>query len=233
MLDVVKHQDTKGIDMKIGIIGSGSVAKTLAQGFADEGHDMLVGTQTAGKLDAFAAETGLAIGSFADAADHGDVVILAVRGEFAHDALVAAGVDRLAGTIVIDATNPISTEPARDGVINYFTEQNSSLMEFLQAQLPETRFVKAFNSVGRRFMIHPDLQDGPPTMFMCGNDPAAKAVVRGLLEQVGWEVGDYGTARAAGAIEALCMLWCIPGMRGQGWDYALKMLAQPDADSAA
>jgi 8-hydroxy-5-deazaflavin:NADPH oxidoreductase len=101
---------------------------------------------------------------------------------------------------------------------------NDSLMEQLQREFPAAHFVKAFNSVGAPLMVHPTLPGGPPTMFICGNDAGAKATVSGLITELGWEPMDMGAAASARAIEPLCILWCIPGMRGGSWIQAFKML---------
>jgi hypothetical protein len=151
-------------------------------------------------------------------------VVLAVLGKAALEAIELAGPENLNGKLVIDTTNPISDEPPEDGVLRYFTGPNESLMERLQDAYPEVRFVKAFNSVGSDLMIHPLLSGGPPTMFYCGNDSAAKAVVAHLLEQVGWEPADMGSAVAARAIEPLAQLWCIPGFRENQWMHAFRLL---------
>ena len=73
-------------------------------------------------------------------------------------------------------------------------------------------------------MVNPDFAGVKPTMFICGNDEAAKAEVTHLLTQFRWETADMGTAEAARAIEPLCMLWCIPGLRGGSWSHAFKLL---------
>jgi predicted dinucleotide-binding enzyme len=109
-------------------------------------------------------------------------------------------------------------------VLRYFTGPNESLMERLQAAHPGVRFVKAFNSVGSDLMVHPMLAGGPPTMFYCGNDQNAKAVVAHLLEHLGWEPVDMGGTAAARAIEALAQLWCIPGFRENQWMHAFRLL---------
>ena len=137
--------------MKIGIIGSGEVAKTLAAGFLKHGHEVTLGTREAGKLSDFATANPKAkIGRFADAAKFGEVVVLAVKGAVAAKALEAAGAENLAGKTVIDATNPLADAPPENGVLKYFTNLDSSLMEQLQKQFAEAHFVKAFNSGGRR-----------------------------------------------------------------------------------
>src|SRR5262249_51001844 len=145
---------------------------------------------------------------FSEAAKFGDLVVLAVKGIVALDALRAAGAANLAGKPIIDATNPIADAPPTNGVLRVFTSLDDSLMERLQREFPELRFVKAFNSVGNAFMVNPQFQGGKPTMFICGNDDSAKQIVRGILDQFGWETADMGKAEAARAIEPMCMLWC-------------------------
>jgi predicted dinucleotide-binding enzyme len=99
-------------------------------------------------------------------------------------------------------------------------------MERLQREFPEARFVKAFNSVGSAFMVDPKFKGGKPTMFICGNDDAARKTVTGILEQFGWETSDMGKAEAARAIEPLCILWCIPGFLRNDWTHAFKVVSQ-------
>lgn len=211
--------------MKIGILGSGAVAKSLAGGFIRHGHQAVLGTRDVGKLaDWVTQHQGARAGSFADAAKFGEVVVLAVKGTVALDALNAAGAANLAGKTVIDATNPIADEPSTNGVLSFFTNLDDSLMERLQRTIPGAHFVKAFNSVGNALMINPQLKGGKPTMFICGNDDAAKQTVRGILDQFGWETADMGKAEAARAIEPLCMLWCIPGFIRNEWSHAFKLL---------
>lgn len=211
--------------MKIGVLGSGDVAKVLASGFLRHGHDTMAGTRDSAKL----AEWGKAnprgrIGSFADAAAFGEVVVLAVKGTAAGAALRAAGAANLSGKPVIDATNPIADAPPRNGVLKFFTSLDESLMERLQREFADAHFVKAFNSVGNGRMVDPQFAAGKPTMFICGNDQAAKTTVAGLVEQFGWEVADMGAVEAARAIEPLCMLWCIPGFLRNEWTHAFKLL---------
>src|SRR5262245_37608723 len=214
-------------DMKVGILGSGDVAKALAAGFVKHGHQVTLGTRDPGKLKDFLAQhRGAEARSFADAAKFGEVVVLAVKGNVALDALRAAGAANLMGKPVIDATNPIADAPPTNGVLKFFTNLDESLMERLQREFAEARFIKAFNSVGQAFMVNPQFAGGPPTMFICGNDEAAKQTVRGILDQFGWETADMGKAEAARAIEPLCMLWCIPGFLRNRWSHAFKFLRQ-------
>jgi len=211
--------------LKIGILGSGDVAKALAGGFLKSGHEVMLGTRTTSKLADWAQKNPRAkTGSFADAAQFGDMVVLAIKGTAALEAVRAAGPTNLARKTVMDVTNPIADAPPVNGVIKFFTTLDEALMERLQKEFPEVRFVKAFNSVGNAFMVNPQFKGGKPTMFICGNDDAAKKTVAGIVEQFGWEVADMGRAEAARAIEPLCMLWCIPGFLRNDWAHAFKMV---------
>ena len=209
---------------RFGILGSGPVGQTLSSGLVKHGYEARIASRTAGKLREFTARTGIAEGSFADVAAWAEGVVLAVAGRVALDALDLAGHANLADKLVIDVTNPIDAAPPEDAVLRYFTGPNESLMERLQNAHPDAKFVKAFNSVGNAVMVNPSYAGGTPTMFICGNDAAAKAVVQRILEQFGWEPADMGTARAARAIEPLCQLWCIRGFRENQWKHAFKLM---------
>ncbi len=211
--------------MKIGIIGSGDVAQALGSGFLKHGHDVVLGTRDPAKLAEWAKQNPKGrVGSFSDAAKHGDAVVLAVKGGVASDALRAAGPANLAGKPVLDATNPIADAPPVNGVLKFFTDLNESLMERLQREFPAVKFVKVFNSVGAACMVNPTFAGGKPTMFIAGNDPAAKKTVTTILDQFGWESADMGPVEAARAIEPLCILWCIPGFMANDWVHAFKLL---------
>jgi predicted dinucleotide-binding enzyme len=212
--------------MKLGVLGSGEVAKTLGGGFLKHGHEVMLGTRTPAKLAEWAAKNPRArTGGFAHAAEFGEVVVLAVKGSVAAEALRAAGAANLGGKCVIDATNPIADAPPVNGVLKFFTNLEESSMERLQREFRSARFVKAFNSVGSACMVNPQFKGGKPTMFICGDDEAAKKMVSGLLDQFGWETADMGKAEAARAIEPLCILWCIPGFLRDDWRHAFKLLA--------
>ncbi|MDB4984894.1 MAG: hypothetical protein JWN04_72 [Myxococcaceae bacterium] len=210
---------------KIGVIGSGSVGETLANGFLKHGHSVRRGSRDPDKLAAWrdGAGANASIGDFESTARYGELIVLAVKGTAAEQAVALCGAHNLAGKTVIDTTNPITDAPPIDGVLSYFTGPNESLMERLQKQAPEARFVKAFSSVGNTRMVEPALS-ATPTMFICGNDSAAKAEVSALLDAFKWETADMGGVEAARAIEPLCILWCIPGFREQSWGHAFKLL---------
>src|SRR5215210_578684 len=172
---------------RFGVLGSGDVGQALSKGLVTQGYDVRIGSRSPDKLVGFSKSTKIKAGSFRDVAKWGEALILAVAGTGALEALELIGSEHLRGKLVIDATNPIAADPPEDGVLRFFTGPNESLMERMQAAYPDARFVKAFNSVGSDLMVHPLLSGGPPTMFYCGNDEPAKAVVNKLLEQLGWD----------------------------------------------
>jgi len=210
---------------KIGILGSGQVAYALAKGFLKYGYSVMLGSRDVAKLEEWKKKSAVDIqcGSFEQAATHGDIVVLAVRGTAA-ESLVRSLSKSLSGKVVFDTTNPIAESAPENGVLKFFTDLNSSLMEKLQDAVPEARFVKIFSSVGNNLMINPAMAGGKPTMFICGNDDNAKATARNVLDQFGWETADMGKVQAARAIEPLCMLWCIPGFLRNEWGHAFKLI---------
>ena len=211
--------------MKIGVLGSGVVAQVRAAGFVKHGHDVMIGSREPDKLSDWNAQNPQAgRGTFAETAAFGEAIVLAVKGTAAPEALRQAGAENLAGKAVMDACNPIADAPPVNGVLQFYTGPNESLMEQLQQAFPAAHFVKAFNSVGNAQMINPVFADGKPTMFICGDDEGAKKTVASILDQFGWETADMGGVESARAIEPLCMLWCIPGFLNNQWTHAFRLL---------
>ena len=215
--------------MKIGIIGSGIVGRVLATAFLKDGNEVMLGTRNTSKPEVVKwkgdNENG-DTGTFADTAAFGDLLVLATSGPVTETAIQLAGIKNFNGKTVIDATNPIASVPPVNGVIQYFTGPNESLMEKLQALVPEANFVKAFNSVGNAMMYQPNYNGIKPTMFICGNNGEAKKTVIDILDSFGWEAADFGKAESARAIEPLAMLWCIRGFNNNQWTHAFKLLEQ-------
>jgi len=210
---------------KVAVIGTGVVGQVLADGFLKHGYEVIRASRDLSKLEDWkkgACARGSVL-SVPEAAKAADIVVLAVKGSGAEETVAACGAG-LAGKTVLDATNPIANAPPTNGVLSYFTTLDSSLMERLQKKAPAAHFVKAFSSVGNVFMVNPDFGGIRPTMFICGNDKDAKAEARAILDQFGWETEDMGAVEAARAIEPLCILWCIPGLTGGGWNHAFKLL---------
>ena len=210
---------------KIAILGSGTVGETLANGFLKHGYAVMRASREPAKLAGWQTGAGAhaSTGTFAEAAKWCDLAVLAVKGSAAENALELAGPDQLAGKPVLDATNPIADLPPVNGVLQYFTTMNESLIERLQKKAPKAKLVKAFSCVGAPFMVNPPFKD-KPTMFICGNDAAAKKQTTEILTQFGWETADMGAVEAGRAIEPLCILWCIPGLTSNSWTHAFKLL---------
>src|SRR5262245_61450734 len=130
--------------MRCGVLGSGDVAKTLAAGLLKHGHEVMAGTREPAKLQEWAGRTpGAKVGGFAETAKFGELVVLAVKGTASAQALRAVGAANLDGKTVIDATNPIADAPPVNGVLQFFTNPNESLMEQLQREFAGAKLVKA------------------------------------------------------------------------------------------
>jgi predicted dinucleotide-binding enzyme len=210
---------------KIGVLGSGTVGETLANGFIKHGYEVMRGSRDGKKLDDWKKSAGdkAKTGTFAETARFGEIVVLAVKGAAAEPAVdLCEGA--LAGKTVLDTTNPIAESPPENGVLKYFTGPNESLLERLQKRVPDAHFVKAFSCVGSAFMVNPNFGGQKPTMFICGNDEKARAETTEILTAFGWETEDLGGATSARGIEPLCILWCIPGLQHNRWSHAFKLL---------
>ncbi len=215
--------------MKVGVLGSGIVGRTLSEGFLKHGYEVMLGTRDPGTGDVpqwLQEHPGGRAGTFRETAIFGGVIVLAVAGKAVPNVIALAGPDHFVDKIVIDTTNPIADAPPIDGVLQFSTGPNESLGEAVQALLPMAHVVKAFNSVGAARMVNPKFEQGTPTMFLCGNHDGAKHEVSAILTQFGWESYDCGGMRAARAIEPLCMLWCIRGFRDNQWGHAFKLLTR-------
>jgi 8-hydroxy-5-deazaflavin:NADPH oxidoreductase len=211
---------------KAGILGSGTVGKTLATGFLKHGYEVKIGSGHPDKLADWKSSAGenASTGSFSDAAKFGDIIVLAVKGSAAIKVIEEAGAANLAGKTVLDTTNPIADAPPENGVLKFFTNFDESLMEQLQKKYTIINFVKTFSSAGSAVMVNPSFKEGKPSMFICGNNEGAKKEAKEILDLFGWETEDMGGAEAARAIEPLCILWCIPGFVSNQWTHAFKLL---------
>ncbi|MFN2636616.1 MAG: NADPH-dependent F420 reductase [Gemmatimonadaceae bacterium] len=196
--------------MKIGILGTGIVGKTLGTKLVQLGHDVRMGSRTAGneKAKAWVKEAGgkASEGTFADAAAHGEVVFNCTSGMAALDALKAAGSRNLDGKILIDVSNPLDFSKGMPPSLS--VSNTDSLGEQIQRAYPSVKVVKALNTVNAGVMIEPSRAPGQHTAFMCGNDASAKAKVRDILESFGWEdVLDLGDITGARGQEMILPLW--------------------------
>jgi 8-hydroxy-5-deazaflavin:NADPH oxidoreductase len=204
--------------VRIGILGSGVVGRALAAGYLRHGHEVRVGTRQSAVED-------LPVGSPAQVVADAEVVVLAVQGAAAVE-LVSRLAAELDGKILVDATNPLD---ASAGGPQLFVGTTDSLGEQVQRAVPGARVVKAYNTVGNALMVDPDLPGGPPTMFIAGNDPAAKETVVGLLRETGWDVADLGGIEASRYLEPMCMAWVAYGARNGTWTHAFRLLQKSPA----
>lgn len=210
---------------KIGILGTGMVGQVLATGFLKHGHAVMIGTRNADKVKDWQEKNSEGgVGTHKDVAAWADIIVLATKGTAAETVIKLCESKDLIGKAIIDTTNPIADAPPDHGVLKYFTTLDDSLMERLQKLEPGAHFVKAFNSTGNAFMVDPHFAEGKPTMFICGNNEAAKKTVTDILTDFGWDTEDMGGVEGARAIEPLCMLWCIPGFARNQWSHAFKLL---------
>lgn len=209
---------------RVGILGSGDVGRALSEGFAGRGWDVLVGTRSPEKLEGWAsdvatsADGSVAVGSFADAAAHGDVTVLAVRGDGAEEAIELAGPENLTDTLVLDATNPLDFSVSPPGLLYGGTD---SLGERIQAALPDAHVVKCFSTVSNAQMVDPEFESATPPMLICGDDDAAKERAEAILVEFGWPAAlDVGDVTASRYLEALVPLWVRVGSVLGTYDHA-------------
>lgn len=210
--------------MNVGILGSGDVARALAAGFLERGDAVMLGTRDPHKLDDWRAAGGARahVGSFAQAAAFGELIVLATLGTATVGIVAEIAPAAFAAKVVIDATNPLRFEPGKPPQLAIgFSD---SLGEQVQRALAGAHVVKAFNTVGSALMVHPRLRGGPPDMFLAGNDAAAKARVGAIVEAFGWNPVDLGDIAASRYLEPLCMAWLARGLQTGNWSFAYKFL---------
>jgi predicted dinucleotide-binding enzyme len=209
--------------MKIGILGSGDVGKTLGAGLAAAGHEVMIGTRNAVKFQDWLSKAGtnLSVGSFSDAAAHGEILLLACLGKATQEVIQLAGASHFQEKVVMDATNPLEFSSGKPAL---YVGHTDSQGEQVQRWLPRSKVVKVFNTVGNAQMVHPSFPGAAPDMFICGNDDAAKKTVEGLCAQLGWPTLDFGGIELSRSLEELCMLWVAYGIKHGSWNHAFALL---------
>ena len=183
--------------MKIAILGAGKVAHVLGAGWKKSGHDVIFGAR-----DASATDPDFEITSLQDALAVGDVIVDAITGAVALEAITALDPSAMAGKTLLDVANALTGT----GDLIY---PNSSLAEHLQAALPAVHVVKSLSTAAIEVLADPSLV-GPATVFVSGDDEAAKSEVRGLLHDLGWKdegIIDLGGIRTARGPENYAVLF--------------------------
>jgi predicted dinucleotide-binding enzyme len=196
--------------MKIGVLGTGMVGEALASKMIEIGHDVRMGSRTAGneKAAAWAAKAGTRAsnGAFSDSARFGDLIFNCTQGAVSLEALSAAGANHLKGKILIDVSNPL--DPHEDGKLLYCNAE--SLAEKIQKAFPDAKVVKTLNTMWCGIMVNPRRLKDSHTNFISGNDAGAKATVVDLLQTFGWkkeEIIDLGDIAGARGSEMLLPIW--------------------------
>jgi predicted dinucleotide-binding enzyme len=205
--------------MQIGILGTGTVGRALAEGFVRTGHDVFMGTRDvhattvrppAGDAPSMAewlaANPTVALVDLPSAAESAAVVVNATSGGASLEALAAAGPLNLAGKPLVDAANPLDFSAGFPPTLT--VKDTDSLAEQIQRALPDARVVKALNTLTAGLMTRPDLLPEPTTLPIAGDDEQAKAVVAGLLGEFGWtDILDLGGIGSARGMEMWLPLW--------------------------
>lgn len=210
--------------MRLGILGSGVVAQTLGSAYLAKGHDVKLGTRTPAKLSDWLKAAGkrASVGSFADAAEFGEAIFMCTLGSAAVESAGLAGRDSFSGKTLIDVTNALDfsngTPPTFMSILG------NSLGEKLQRAMPFARVVKAFNCTSAEVMANPMYDGKPATMLIAGNDDKAKAEVKKLAGQLGWETEDVGNIDMAFYLEAFAMISINYGFKHNSWNHAIRFL---------
>ena len=212
---------------RVGVLGSGQVGRCLAAGFRGRGHNVMIGSRHPGQpeLREWLSDdgAGIKVGTFAQAAAHGELVVLAVLGSAAEEAIAEAGAENFTGKVVIDAMNPLDFSGGFPPKLSICGED--SLGERVQRALPDANVVKAFNTIGNPYFVDPTFGEGSPTMLIAGDDEGAKHTVSDVLADFGWsDVVDIGGIEGSRELEAICIAWVKIGGRRGGWDHGFKLL---------
>jgi 8-hydroxy-5-deazaflavin:NADPH oxidoreductase len=198
--------------MRIGVLGTGMVGRAIAGKLVELGHEVTMGSRQAGNEKAveWASEAGERAreGSFAEAAEFGEMVVNATAGSASLEALEAAGAENLAGKVLIDVANALDFSQGMPPTLTVCNDD--SLAERIQRAFPEARVVKALNTVNASVMVTPGGLGESTNLFVCGNDEDAKAQVAELLQSFGWgegQVVDLGDITSARGTEMYLPLW--------------------------
>jgi len=227
-LIIVRYVTPRGrFSMRVGILGSGGVGMALGKGFATKGHDVMIGSRSPSKQelkDWLKTTKGkVSTGTLAEAAAHGEVIVLCPVGEAALEVIDLARPINFVGKTVIDVTNPLDFSAGMPPGL--FVGTTDSLGEQIQRKIPEANVVKCFNIVGNSLMVDPLIKGEAPDMLIAGNDEGAKKKVTAILHEFGWNSAiDIGGIDGARWLEALAPLWVRLASKLGSFDIAFKVL---------
>ncbi len=224
--------------MKIGILGTGVVGRTLAVKLNDLGHEVTIGTRNVSKTlsktstdtmgsppfkEWYSKYSEIKLSAFADTTRFGEIIILATHGVATIGAIDLAEKNNFRGKVVIDTTNPLDFSQGMPP--KFAATLGNSLGEKIQNHIPEAKVVKAFNTVNAYVMVSPKREEGNPDLFIAGNDEDAKKKIKSLAEQLDWEnIVDIGDISQSYWLESMTMFWVQYGLKYNNWTHAFKLL---------
>lgn len=230
--------------MKIAVIGTGSVGQTFASKLVSLGHEVMIGTRdVAAKLSAtekdmygnapfsewHAANKNVQLGTFAEAAAFGQIILNVTQGGQSINALKMAGEKNLEGKIIVDIANPLDFSKGMPPVLLPELSNTNSLGEEIQKTFPRTKVVKTLNTMWAGLMVNPNMiGGGDHTAFICGNDTDAKAKVKSLMNEFGWRnenILDLGDITSARGTEAILPVWLRIWSATQNGAFNLKVVS--------
>lgn len=205
--------------MNIGILGAGNMGGTLGRIWAQKGNEVFFGTRSVEKALELSKSVNMRAGSYDDAARFGDVIFIGTPWS-ATEPMLKALAKHLAGKIVIDCANALAPD-----LLSLAIPPTTSAGELVQSWLPESKVVKAYNTIGAKVLLNPNYDGVIATGFYCGNDAEAKKVVAELIAQSGFEPVDCGDLAQARHLEAMTLLFLnLAFKQGLGGKIAFKLL---------
>lgn len=212
--------------MKIAVIGTGTVGQTFASRLVSVGHDVMMGTRSvADKLAAtnkdmygnppfsewHAANKSVQLGTFAEAAAFGEIILNVTQGGNSINALKLADAKNLDGKVLVDIANPLDFSKGMPPSLIPELSNTNSLGEEIQKTFPGVKVVKTLNTMWAGLMVNPNMiGGGDHTAFICGNDAAAKTTVKSFMNEFGWKnenILDLGDISSARGTEAVLPIW--------------------------
>lgn len=209
--------------MKIGILGTGMVAQTIAPKLTDFGHSVMIGTRNVETTlsntspnqygmppfsEWYKYQKNIKLGNFVETSAYGEVLMNCTSGGVSLDALKLCSTPNLCGKVLIDIANPLDFSKGFPPTLSVCN--TDSLGEQIQKTFPELKVVKALNTLTASIMLNPSIVPGNHNLFICGNDADAKLTVVNLLKEFGWKeksIIDLGDITNARATEMLLPIW--------------------------
>ena len=212
---------------KVGILGSGMVGQALCKGFIEKDYEVKIGSRTPGKLNDFINSLNsdkLSSGDFKETAEFGDIIVFCVKGTEIENTINVAGKENFSNKIIVDVTNPLlfTEEGKAPTLANSYPDSNGKKIQDL---LNESMVVKAFNTIPSNYMCNPKLEEGNPSLFICGNDADAKKQIDKVARVWGWsDIVDLGNIEESYLLEALAMIYIKFAFKNNSWSHAFKLL---------